>query len=116
MRGSYSAFFSLDHSVIHTCRCCRSVEASLVALAAQRVFSTCETKGQSATAQGFRPKSPKSQHARQCLLLNAPEPVINFIAGRLTPQRFKGINYPASLVTLEKLQCDSTKGMSRGVE
>lgn len=116
MRLSYSAFFSLDHSVIHTCLCCRNMEASLVALAAQRVFSTCETGRSKRNSTGFKTEIPEITHARESLLLNAPEPVINFIAGRLTPLRFKGINYPASLVTSERLQCDNTKGMSRDVE
>lgn len=92
------------------------MEASLVALAAQRVFSTCETGRSKRNSTGFKTEIPEITHARESLLLNAPEPVINFIAGRLTPLRFKGINYPASLVTSERLQCDNTKGMNRDVE
>lgn len=42
--GSYSAFCSLGHSLLHTCLCCCKIELSLVALAAQRILSTYKTR------------------------------------------------------------------------
>lgn len=79
-------------------------------------FQPVRPGGSKCKSTGFKTEIPEITHARESLLLNAPEPVINFIAWRLTPLRFKGINYPASLVTSERLQCDNTKGMSRDVE